>query len=381
MRIFGHNLRFFALSYHHQTAAMSYNSIKFARATSNDFFKVLRQRTDAYFEENNITRYANGKMVFKTIFMIALYFIPFILSLTVVESAWAYFGLWLVMGLGMAGIGLSIMHDANHGSYSSNKVVNYGLGYLVNFVGGCAAFWKMQHNVLHHTYTNIHGHDEDISRTKIIRMSPHAPHIPMHKYQHYYAWFLYGLMTLTWTLNKEFQQLGEFKERGLLDGKGVYAKFVTELLLTKVLYHAYIWGLPLLFAPVSVGVIIGSFLSMHFVAGLILGLVFQPAHVITDNEFPLPDDKGNIENTWAINQIRTTANFAPSGGLFSWYVGGLNYQIEHHLFPHICHIHYKELSKIVEQTAKEFKLPYVSEPTWFSAIANHGRMLKQLSTV
>ena len=359
---------------------MSYNSIKFARATSSDFFKVLRQRTDAYFEDNKITRYANGKMVFKTVFMIALYFAPFILSFTVVESAWAYFGLWLIMGLGMAGIGLSIMHDANHGSYSKSKFVNTTLGYLVNFVGGCAAFWKVQHNVLHHTYTNIHGHDEDISRTKIIRMSPHAPKRPMHRYQHYYAWFLYGLMTITWATNKEFQQLGEFKERGLLEGKGVYNKFLAELILTKILYHAYIWGLPILFAPVSIGVIIGSFFAMHFLAGLILGLVFQPAHVITNNEFPLPDEKGNIKNTWAINQVRTTANFAPGGSLFSWYVGGLNYQIEHHLFPHVCHIHYKDLSKIVEATAKEFELPYVSEPTWFSAIANHGRMLKQLST-
>ena len=360
---------------------MSYNSIKFARATSSDFFKVLRQRTDAYFKENNITQYANGKMVFKTVFMIALYFIPFILSLTVVESAWGYFALWLLMGLGMAGIGLSIMHDANHGAYSKNKLVNIGLGYLVNFVGGCAAFWKIQHNVLHHTYTNIHGHDEDISRTKIIRMSPHAPKKPIHRYQHYYAWFLYALMTITWATNKEFQQLGEFKERGLLEGKGVYNKFLTELILTKVFYHAYIWGLPLLFAPVGVGVIIGSFLAMHFLAGLILGLVFQPAHVITDNDYPLPDKDGNVKNTWAINQVRTTANFAPGGGLFSWYVGGLNYQIEHHLFPHICHIHYKALSGIVEKTAKEFKLPYVSEPTWFSAIANHGRMLKQLSKI
>lgn len=358
---------------------MSYNSIKFARATSNDFFKVLRQRVDTYFEENKISRLANGAMVFKTVFMIALYFVPFIISLTMVESKLVYFALWIVMGLGMAGIGLSVMHDANHGSYSKNKFINMSLGHLINFVGGCASFWKIQHNVLHHTYTNIHGHDEDISRTRIIRMSPHAPKKAIHRYQHYYAWFLYGLMTLTWAMNKEFQQIFEFKQRGLLEGKGVYAKFWTELILTKVLYHAYILGLPLLLTPFSFGFILVSYLSMHFLAGLILGLVFQPAHVIVENQFPLPDEKGNIENTWAINQITTTANFAPNGGLFSWYVGGLNYQIEHHLFPNICHIHYQEIAKIVEATAKEFKLPYVSQKTWFAAIASHGRLLKQLA--
>lgn len=358
---------------------MAYNSIKFARATSNDFFKILRQRVDSYFEENKISRLADGRMVFKTIFMLALYLVPFIISLTIVESKLVYFGLWIIMGIGMAGIGLSIMHDANHGSYSKNKFVNYGLGHMINIVGGCASFWKIQHNVLHHTYTNIHGHDEDISRTKIIRMSPHAPKKAIHQYQHYYAWFLYGLMTLTWATNKEFQQIFEFKEKGLLDEKGVYATFWTELIVTKVLYHAYIFGLPLLLTPFSFGFILVSFLAMHFLAGIILGYVFQPAHVIMENDFPLPDETGCVKNTWAINQITTTANFAPNGGLFSWYVGGLNFQIEHHLFPNICHVHYKAISGIVEKTAKEFDLPYLSEKTWFAAIANHQRLLKKLA--
>lgn len=358
---------------------MSHNTVKFARATSNNFSSTLRKRIDAYFKDNNISQHANGQMVFKTIFMVGLYVIPFILSLTVVDNKWLFLLLWAVMGLGIAGIGLSIMHDANHGAYSTNKHVNTLLSYLLNAVGACAGFWRIQHNVLHHTYTNIHGLDEDISRTSAIRMSPHAEKRPIHKYQHYYAWFLYGLMTLTWVTNKEFQQIYEFKDRGLLNEKGAFSKLYTELILTKVIYFAYIFGLPLLLTPFSFGFIFLCFFVMHFITGMILGLVFQPAHVHIDAAFPLPNDEGQIENTWAINQVCTTANFAPKGRLFSWYVGGLNYQIEHHLFPHICHVHYKALSKIVEKTAKEFDLPYISEGTWFKAIAQHGRMLRQLA--
>lgn len=347
--------------------------------TSQEFYNVLRQRVSAYFETNQISRHGDAGMVFKTVFMLALYVGPFIASVFFVESNTTYFLLWLLSGLGMSGVGLSIMHDANHGSYSSNEKVNSALGFVLNMTGGCSSYWKIQHNMLHHTYTNIHGFDEDISRTPIMRFSPHAKKRPMHRYQHYYAWFAYCLMTISWITAKEFKQLKEFNSKGLIKDKAQYDKMFREAVLTKIGYYGIALFVPLFFAAVPAWLVIVSFLCMHFVAGLILSLIFQPAHVLPSSEYPMPDDSGNMENNWAIHQIMTTANFSHNSTLFSWFVGGLNYQIEHHLFPRICHIHYKELSKIVRATAEEYNLPYHSQKTWFKAISNHGKFLKDMA--
>ncbi len=353
--------------------------VKFARNVNNDFFTTLRQRVSSYFEERKISRHADSRMVFKSIFMLALYLVPFVISITMVSNPWIFFALWVIMGIGMSGIGLSIMHDANHGAYSENKNVNLMMGYLLNIIGGCAAYWKIQHNLLHHTYTNIHGLDEDISRTKVLRFSPHSEKLKIHRYQHYYAWFLYSLMTISWAVSKEFKQLFEFRDRGLLKGKGQFNKFLLEVVISRIIYFSYMLVLPIMLVPFSGWWVVLSFIVMHLISGLILSCVFQPAHVITDTEYPLPSEDGSIENCWAIHQLQTTANFSRDSRLFSWFVGGLNYQIEHHLFPHICHVHYRDLSSIVEQTAREFNLPYHTEKTWFAALANHGRMLRKLA--
>jgi linoleoyl-CoA desaturase len=353
--------------------------IRFAKGADNSFYATLRQRSNAYFEENGLSRHANTEMVIKTIFMIALYLVPFILSLVLPVSPLVFFLLWLVMGVGMAGIGLSIMHDANHGAYSANPRVNTMLGYLLNVVGGCAAYWKIQHNVLHHTYTNIHGYDEDISRVQILRFSPHSKKMKMHRYQHYYAWLLYGLMTVSWVTTKEFSQLFEFRDKGLLTGKHDFRNMLFELVFTKVLYYAYVLVLPILILPFSPWFILLCFFSMHFVGGMILSLVFQPAHVAPDAAHPLPDSEGRIENHWAIHQLLTTTGFGHGQRMLSWFMGGLNFQIEHHLFPTVCHVHYRALAPIVQQTAQEYGLPYHTEETWWAAIRSHGSMLRSLA--
>jgi linoleoyl-CoA desaturase len=117
---------------------------------------------------------------------------------------------------------------------------------------------------------------------------------------------------------------------------------------------------------------------MQFICGLILAMIFQPAHIVPTSTFPMPNNSGVVEADWAVSQLYNTANFAPKAKLFSWYVGGLNYQVEHHLFPSICHIHYSKISKIVEQTAKDFSLPYHSYDTFAAALSEHTKMLKNL---
>jgi linoleoyl-CoA desaturase len=354
-------------------------SIKFPSSRA-DFFTTLNQRVNGYFKSNNISRYGNGEMQFKTFFMYCLYLVPFIILLTgVVTNGWAMWGLSLLAGIGVAGIGLAVMHDANHGAYSNKSWVNNLIGYSLNMVGGNAFNWKIQHNVLHHTYTNIHDVDEDISPRGVLRMTPHGEWKQIHRFQHLYAWFFYGLMTLVWVLVKDFVRLAKYHKNGMVKSqKTNTARELTILLLTKALYFSYILVLPMLVMDITFGQWAIGFLSMHYVAGFILAIIFQPAHVIDGTEYPMPDETGRMENSWAIHQLHTTTNFANNNKVLSWYVGGLNYQVEHHLFPNVCHVHYRKISNIVKETALEFGLPYKSEPTFLGAIAGHARLLKEL---
>ncbi len=361
---------------------MNYKSVRFSRTNQIDFITDLRKSVKEYFDTKNISTYANANMVAKTVFMLSLFFVPYFLMLFgVVTNTWLVLLMWVFMGFGTAGIGLSIMHDANHSAYSKNKYVNKYLGYVMNMVGASTFNWKIQHNVLHHSYTNIEGMDEDIDPGKLMRLSPHAPLLKVHKHQHIYGWFLYGMMTFLWLTTKDFRQLYRYKQLGLLKAqKRTYNGVLIETILSKILYYGYALVLPLVFIQAPWYIILIGFFIMHYITGLALGMIFQPAHVMPTADYPIPDDKGNMENNWAVHQLHTTTNFAPNSKLFSWYVGGLNFQIEHHLFPNICHVHYKKISKIVEAKAREYGLPYNSKETFYAALVAHGQMLKKLGT-
>ncbi|MEO1052739.1 MAG: acyl-CoA desaturase [Bacteroidota bacterium] len=343
------------------------------------FFKVLNQRVNQYFKESNKTKFGNNEMIFKTIFMFMLLFVPYTLILMDIFNAWGLMLLAVIMGLGTSGVGLAVMHDANHGSLSRYKWINKILGYSINIIGGNATNWKIQHNVLHHTYTNVEGHDEDIASKGIFRFTPHTKRKKIHRYQHIYAWFLYGLMTIGWAIVKDFRQLYKYTRDGLVK-KQKLKPFNAWMWLTatKVLYFGYILVIPMLVTSYAWWQLLISFFLMHYVTGFILGIIFQPAHVVEGTEFPLPDEDGKLENQWAAHQLFTTMNFANRSRIFTWLIGGLNFQVEHHLFPHICHIHYRKISVIVRNTASEYNLPYLSQPTFVHALYNHLKLLRKL---
>lgn len=355
---------------------------KFVSPDNDEFYRALRKRVNRYFKEKNLKKtgnialYIKATILFSTLMgpLMVMVFSPH-LPLVV------FYSLWLLMGVGMAGIGLSVMHEAVHGSFSPNRKVNDFLGHAsMFFVGGFAENWRIQHNQLHHTYTNVADLDEDINPAfAVVRLSPEFPLKPAHKFQYIYAWFLYCLMTLMWVTTKDFSQLLRFKRQGFYDNRSAeYIKEWIRLILFKVFYYTIFVGLLLNFTSYSLLVVITGFLSMHFIAGFILGIVFQPAHVTTRAQFPETNEEDNIENSWAAHQLITTQNFAMNNRWLSWYVGGLNFQIEHHLFPTISHIHFKELSKIVQEVVKDYELPYYSQPTFRAAIVDHAKMLMQL---
>jgi len=278
----------------------------------------------------------------------------------------------------MSGVGFSIMHDANHGSYSKNKTVNHIMGYFIHFVGGYRKNWQIQHNVLHHSFTNVEGYDDDI-KTPLIRMSPDQPQKKVFRYQAYYAPLMYGIMTLYWSTAKDFAQLFKYNKSNLLKSQGLtFSKALFEILFTKTWYYIITLVLPLIFIDLPWYQILLGYVLMHVVCGIFLALVFQPAHVIEETKFFVTDENGSIDNNWAIHQMETTSNFAHGAKLLSWFIGGLNYQVEHHLFPNICHVHYKNISKIVKKTAEEYGVPYHAHKTYYEAVKSHFSLLNQL---
>jgi linoleoyl-CoA desaturase len=333
-----------------------------------------------YFKRHNIAKHGNREMTIKSIVMFLLYATPYamIISNTVV-AGWGLLALVVVMGFGLAGIGLSVMHDANHGAYSGKQWVNAMIGYSLNFVGASSFNWKVQHNVLHHSFTNVHEEDEDISPRGVLRLTPHSKWKRIHKYQFVYAWFLYGLMTIVWMTFKDFARLIKYQRSGLVvSQKASATKEWLILIATKVVYIGYIFVLPVMLTSILWWQVLIGVLLMHYIAGFMLAIIFQPAHVIDGTEFPLPDNSRTLENNWAIHQLLTTTNFGNNSRWFSWYVGGLNFQIEHHLFPNICHVHYRRISSIVKTTAQEFGVPYKSSKTFLGALIGHARLLKRL---
>lgn len=354
-------------------------ALTFAR-THREFSTTLNKRVNEYFKSNNINRQGNLEMYVKTVCMFAIYFTPYFLILTgVVSGTIALVASAIVMGLGLAGIGLSVMHDANHGAYSKKAWVNDLLGYSLNLIGANAFNWKIQHNVLHHSYTNVHDHDEDISPRGVLRLSPSTPWKKAHRYQFIYAWFLYGLMTIAWLGFKDFVRIVRYHKAGLMRSqKASVAREWTILVTSKIAYIAYIVVIPVLVTSLLWWQVILGVIIMHYIAGFVLAIIFQPAHVVEGTAYPVPDDSNTLETNWAVHQLLTTSNFGNRNRWFSWYVGGLNFQIEHHLFPNVCHVHYRAISGIVRSTANEFGLPYKTFNTFMEALRGHRRLLKEL---
>ena len=354
-----------------------YQKVRFADKSRSAFFTTVKKRVDDYFIQNNISKHANAEMIFKTVLFLGGFILCYLLLLLSNFSTSIMLLLTIIIGVLGALIGFNICYDAIHSSYSSNLYVNKALSMVFHIIGANPYVWSISHNIVHHTYTNIVGHDEDIEVAPgLIRLSPEDKLTPIQRYQHFYAFLLYGLASVSWVFRKDFKKF--FQEK-IGNHKNRHPKVeYFNLFFYKGIYYFLFIGLPLWIMPIGFSSWLVGFLTMHISQGLVLGLVFQLAHVVEGTAFPLPDEEGNIEEAWAVHQLRTTANFARSSCIANFLCGGLNMQIEHHLFPKICHVHYRAISDIVQQTAQEFNLPYIENETFLSALQSHYRMLRKL---
>ncbi len=355
--------------------------IKFSNRDKSRFYSTVKANVDGYFREKNISRHANAEMVFKTVILLGTYVGCYALMLLVHLSQPALIMTFVVQGIAIAGIGMAVMHDANHNAYSSNEKINRWVGYSLNMIGGAVFNWKLQHNVRHHTYTNIHGHDDDINEAQMMRLSPHKKYNMAYKLQHIYAFFFYSLLTLYWVVVKDFVQTFQYRKMEVnRSGAAEFRQQVITVVFVKLIYLFCAVFVPIYFFHYAPGAFILGFVMMHMICGLILSVVFQLAHTVEGTTFPLPTESNEIENDWAIHQMNTTANFARHNRLLNWYVGGLNFQVEHHLFPTVCHVHYPAISEIVKKTAGEFDIPYLDNPSFTGALYSHVLFLKHFGS-
>ncbi len=341
------------------------------------FYPGVKKAVEEYFTQTGKSKTGNIALYTKSFVLLPAAALCYILIVFFHLPVWAIGALSAVMGLVMASIGFNVMHDANHGAYSKRSWVNTLFGLSLNALGGNAFIWKQKHNIIHHSYTNVDGVDDDIAKNPYIRMCSSQPWFPAHKFQHIYLSFLYALSSIIWIYFQDFEKYFRQKIN------------TTEMNTMSAGEHLIFW----ISKVVNIGLFIVLpvmvmgwqhwllfFATLHIFLGFTLAIVFQLAHVVEETDFVYaPEDSAlKVENEWAIHQVKTTSDFAPDNRLLSWYVGGLNFQVEHHLFPRISHVHYPAIRKIVMEKCREFGVNYHCMPTMAKAVVSHYRFIYTL---
>jgi len=341
----------------------------------NGFYKTLKTRADDFFEASGLRRRGSPRMYVQTA-IILLWFGASYGFLVFVADTWWQGGLLAAsLALAIVGIGFSVQHDANHGAYSNKESVNRLLGITLDLLGASSYVWKWKHNVFHHTYTNLTGADEDIQIGPLGRLAPGQPRLRIHRVQQFYLWLLYGFMLAKWQFVDDLKNLVQGRialNRMPRPGRAALAGLVAG----KVGFLTWAFVVPLLFHPWWVVLVFYG--ATSFAVAIILSTVFQSAHCNAHVFFPPLSDSGDVANSWAIHEVESTVDFARGRPLLTWYLGGLNYQIEHHLFPKVSHVHYPRLAAIVEATCKEFGVRYTVHAGFFGAVSSHWKWLRSM---
>jgi len=342
----------------------------------NAFHHELRRRVDADFRRRGCRPRDSAPMYLKAALILTVFALAYVALVFFATSGWQALLLSILLGIATAGIGFNIMHDGGHQAWSERRWINRLLAMTADMVGGSSYVWQWKHGRFHHTWVNVAGHDSDIDLGVLARLSPLQRRLPWHRWQHLYLWVLYGVTLIRWHVYDDFRDVitGTIGERPFTRPRG---KDLAVFVLGKLTFFTLAFGLPLVFH--STGAVLTFYAVTAGVAGLLLALVFQMAHVVEPAAFPVPNAGSlRMDTPWAIHQLQATVDFARTNRVLSWMIGGLNFQVEHHLFPHISHVHYPAVSRVVKDTCREFGVAYLEQPTFAAAIASHYRWLRQL---
>jgi len=341
----------------------------------NVFQRELRRRVEAYFKQTGQKQRDSTRLYLKTAIILTSFVASYVLLVFFAATWWQGLLLSIVLGVATAQIGFNIQHDAGHQAFSERRWINKCMAMTLDLVGGSSYVWHWKHAHFHHTNTNVDGYDSDIHLGALARFSPQQKRYWHHRWQHIYLWVLYGLTVVSWHLHDDFRDVmtGTIGKRRFPRPRG---KDLAVFVIGKLVFFTLALGLPLIVH--SLGTVLLYYGLIAVVAGLQLALVFQLAHAVEEADFPVPDESGRIDKPWAVHQLETTANFSRDSRAMAWLVGGLNFQVEHHLFPRICHIHYPAISPIVEAACREYGLPYHANRSFAAGLASHYRWLRRM---
>ena len=342
----------------------------------NRFQAELRRRVEEYFRFTGRRQRDCPQMYLKTAIILAIFAFLYCLLVFVAKTWWQAVPLAILLGLSMAGIGFNIEHDGGHQAYSNHAWVNRLMAMTMDLIGASSYVWHWKHVVVHHTYTNLTGHDADIELGFLGRLTPHQKRFRFHRWQHFYLWPLYGASIIKWHLFDDFRDviLGRIGSQRMPRPKRWE---LVGFIGAKAFFLIIAFGIPLIFH--RLWVVLLFYVITVVLTGVVVSVVFQLAHCVEEAEFPLPrEGSGSVENAWAIHQVETTVDFARSSKIESWLLGGLNFQIEHHLFPRVCHVNYPAISKLVEQTCREFGVRYREHRSFRAGLASHFRWLRRM---
>jgi len=349
--------------------------------TKTDFSTELRCRVDAYFATTGRARDGGARMLVKTAALFVWLIGSYVGLLTLGGSSWlAVLGFGISCGLATAGLGMAVQHDGGHLAYSAKRGVNRAAASVLDLLGASSYVWRVKHGIVHHTYPNIEGVDDDIEAGPFARLAPSQPHYRFHRYQQFYMWPLYGFLTAKWFLFDDFHNLsvGRVGNTKLAPPRGAeLAIFVVG----KLAHLSWALIVPIALLGVAKGLVF--YAAFAAACGITLSVVFQLAHCVEEATFISPahrPEHGPLVLDFSAHQLATTVDFARDSAWLSWYVGGLNFQAVHHLFPRVCHLHYPALARIVAKTAAEFDVPYHATPTLRAALRSHYRWLRRMGT-
>jgi linoleoyl-CoA desaturase len=340
------------------------------------FHGEVKRRVQAYFERTGLSQRDSPRMYLKTAVLLFWFGGSYATLVFAPVSFWQGALLSVSLALSMAGVGFGIQHDANHGAYSDRAGVNRVMGLTLDLLGASSYVWRIKHNLSHHTYTNLEGADDDINFVPFARLSPAQPRYRLHRLQHFYLWALYWFLFPKWNFVDDFKTLTQARiaEQRFPRPRGTS---LVELVAGKALFVGWAFLVPLLFH--AWWVVLIFYAATSVILGTTLAVVFMLAHCMEEADFPeRSTGTGRLSRSWAVHQVQTTVDFAPSHRLLTWYVGGLNFQIEHHLFPRMCHIHYPSIAGIVQAACVEFGVRYASHATFRGALGSHWRWLRRM---
>jgi len=340
------------------------------------FHQYVRARAERYFRMTKRSPHGGVRMIVKTLTILLWLSASYALLLFFSHGLLLALLGSVSLGMAVAAVGFNVQHDAGHKAYFKSRRLNRCMAFMLDLMGASSYLWNIKHNKLHHTYTNIEGHDDDINLGVLGRLSPHQPRYWFHRYQHIYLWFLYAFIAIKWQFYDDFHDVivASIGKHSIDRPRG---RELVALIGGKIFFFTFAFVIPcLLHSP---WVVIGCYLLAMGLAGVIMSTVFQLAHVVEVAASPLPTNaKGDMAEMWGIHQMQTTVDFAQKNWVITWYVGGLNFQAEHHLLPQVSHVHYPKIARLVANACERFNVAYNVHPTLFAGIASHARQLQML---